>query len=109
VITSASRNKLTLSRTVLLIDITPGKAGAAVAANNLTRCLLGAAGTAIIIPMINAMGSGWAFFIVGMLYIVFSPALLLIMRNGIVWRKEIRKRDERRQKLRDEKKMQVSS
>ncbi|KAG8357758.1 hypothetical protein FVEN_g4262 [Fusarium venenatum] len=49
----------------LLIDIHPGKAGTASAANNLTRCLVGAGASAAIIPMIDAMGVGWAFTLVG--------------------------------------------
>ncbi|KAJ0309649.1 hypothetical protein COL516b_002899 [Colletotrichum fioriniae] len=70
----------------LIIDIHPGKAGTATAANNFTRCLLGAAATAAIIPMINGMGVGWAFTLLALLYIVFSPALLAIMYWGVKWR-----------------------
>ncbi|KAF6805679.1 Quinidine resistance protein 2-like protein 2 [Colletotrichum sojae] len=71
----------------LIIDIHPGKAGTATAANNLTRCLLGAGATAAILPMINGMGVGWAFTLLALLYIVCSPALLAIMYWGIKWRK----------------------
>ncbi|KAK1723277.1 hypothetical protein CaCOL14_007111 [Colletotrichum acutatum] len=72
----------------LIIDIHPGKAGTATAANNFTRCLLGAAATAAIIPMINGMGVGWAFTLLALLYIVFSPALLAIMYWGVKWRQD---------------------
>ncbi|KAB5540318.1 major facilitator superfamily domain-containing protein [Coniochaeta sp. 2T2.1] len=72
----------------LLIDIYPSKAGAAVAANNLTRCLLGAAASAAIQPMITALGNGWAYFLLGAIYIVFSPMLYLVVRNGPRWRAE---------------------
>ena len=81
---------------MLLVDVSPGRVGAAVAANNLSRCLLGAAFTAAIAPAIEAMGSGWAYVVVALLYIVFSPVLFLIMRKGMGWRKELRERDERR-------------
>ncbi|KAI2471188.1 major facilitator superfamily transporter [Annulohypoxylon bovei var. microspora] len=73
---------------VLLVDVNPGKAGAATASNNLTRCLVGAAATAVIGPMINGVGIGWAFTILGFIYIAFSPMIFLVMKNGIRWRKE---------------------
>ncbi|KAK6211281.1 major facilitator superfamily transporter [Colletotrichum tabaci] len=77
----------------LIIDIHPSKAGTATAANNLTRCLLGAAATAAIVPMINGMGVGWAFTLLGLLYIVFSPALLAIMYWGVQWRKDAKEKE----------------
>jgi hypothetical protein len=81
---------------VLIIDIYPGRAGAAVAANNLTRCLLGAGASAAIVPMINAMGSGWAYVLLGLLYVGCSPVLFLIMRNGVKWRAEMAEAEERK-------------
>lgn len=89
---------------VLIVDIYPGKAGAATAANNLTRCLLGAVASAVIVPMINGMGSGWAFTLLGLLYVVFAPVLGLIMRHGVKWRREIREKEERRAAAKAEKK-----
>ena len=89
---------------VLIVDIYPGKAGATTASNNLSRCLLGAVASAVIVSMINAMGSGWAFTLIGLLYLVFAPVLLLIMKYGIKWRKEIRDKEERRMAAKAEKK-----
>ncbi|EPE10959.1 major facilitator superfamily transporter [Ophiostoma piceae UAMH 11346] len=89
---------------VLLIDVTPGHAGAAVAANNLARCLLGALFSAVIVPMIDGMGIGWAFFFLGALYIVFLPLNLLLMRNGIRYRAEMKAREARRKEQRHQKK-----
>ena len=43
---------------VLLVDIYPGQPATVTAANNLVRCLLGAAATAVIKPMINVIGTG---------------------------------------------------
>jgi multidrug resistance protein len=80
----------------LIIDVYPGRAGAATAANNLTRCLLGAVASAVIVPMINAMGAGWAYTLIGLLYVVFSPALYLVMKNGMRWRAEERAREEKK-------------
>ncbi|KAI1497753.1 major facilitator superfamily transporter [Biscogniauxia marginata] len=72
---------------ILIVDINPGHAASATAANNLTRCLVGAAATAVIRPMISGIGSGWSFTIFSLIYVTFSPVLWLIMKNGIKWRK----------------------
>lgn len=76
----------------LLVDIHPGKAGTATAANNLTRCLLGAGASAAIAPMINAMGVGWAFTLVGGLYVLASPAIFVLMIWGPKWRRELKEK-----------------
>ncbi|CAK7263549.1 hypothetical protein SEPCBS119000_000547 [Sporothrix epigloea] len=86
----------------LLVDITPGRAGAAVAANNLTRCLIGALATAVINPMIRAMGTGWAFFLIGAIYVVTSPGLFLLMFRGIAWRRDEQEKAARRQQRRQQ-------
>ncbi|KAL7629225.1 hypothetical protein AAE478_000745 [Parahypoxylon ruwenzoriense] len=77
---------------VLLIDMNPGNAGAATASGNVMRCLVGAAATAVIGPMINGVGIGWAFTILGGLYVVASPLLFMILKYGVKWRKEKRDR-----------------
>ncbi|KAK0620610.1 major facilitator superfamily transporter [Immersiella caudata] len=81
---------------VLIVDIYPGKAGAAVAANNLTRCLVGAAATAVIVPMIEKLGAGGAFTLIAGLYVLFSPMVFIIMSRGMRWRAELREKDERK-------------
>ncbi|KAI0147846.1 major facilitator superfamily transporter [Hypoxylon sp. NC0597] len=78
---------------VLLVDVNVGSAGAATASNNLTRCLVGAAATAVIGPMITGVGIGWAFTILGCIYTVFSPTIFIIMKYGVKWRKEKRDRE----------------
>ncbi|KAI0481961.1 major facilitator superfamily transporter [Xylariaceae sp. FL0804] len=80
----------------LTVDVYPSAAGAATAANNLTRCLVGAAATAAINPMISAIGAGWSFTIIALLCAVFSPALWLDMRNGVKWRKARAQKQQRR-------------
>lgn len=42
----------------LLVDLHPTRSASATAANNLYRCLMGAAGTAVINPIIDALGTG---------------------------------------------------
>lgn len=84
----------------LVADIYPGKAGAATAANNLTRCLLGAASSAVILPMINGIGSGWAYTIFGGLYVFFAPLMLVLMSRGMRWRAEEKWKDEAKEEKR---------
>jgi MFS family permease len=78
----------------LIVDINPGAAGAATAANNLTRCLVGAGASAFINPLMTAVGAGWAFTIIALSYVVFFPALWLVLRNGVKWREAKARRGE---------------
>lgn len=71
---------------VLLVDMHPGKAGTATAANNLTRCLIGAGATAAIVPLQRAIGVGKAFSIVGSLYFICLTPLALLAVKGMKWR-----------------------
>ncbi|KAK7420436.1 hypothetical protein QQZ08_010423 [Neonectria magnoliae] len=80
----------------LLVDIHPGKAGTATAANNLTRCLVGAGATAAIVPMMDAMGVGWAFTLIGCLLLVCAPALVALMVWGPRWRRELKVKVEKK-------------
>ncbi|KAK2071091.1 hypothetical protein P8C59_005542 [Phyllachora maydis] len=77
----------------LIIDLAPGRAAAAVAANNLTRCLLGAVASAVVVPMIDRIGAGWAYTVMGLLYLVFVPSVFLLMKNGMRWRAEVREKE----------------
>ncbi|KAG8168055.1 hypothetical protein KVR01_003744 [Diaporthe batatas] len=99
----------TNSSTVLIIDMYQKKAGAATAAGNLTRCLLGAAATAAVSPLVEAIGVGWTFVIFGFLYLAGAPLLLLVMRNGIAWRRNIRAKEERKRIKREEKEREKSN
>ncbi|KAM3511370.1 hypothetical protein MY11210_004979 [Beauveria gryllotalpidicola] len=71
---------------VLLVDMHPGKAGTATAANNLGRCLIGAGATAAIIPLERAIGVGEAFTIVGSLFFICLAPLALLALKGMKWR-----------------------
>ncbi|KAH8805217.1 MFS multidrug transporter-like protein [Xylogone sp. PMI_703] len=79
---------------VLLIDIYPGRAGSATAANNLVRCWLGAGATSGVVPMINKIGMGWTTTFFGLLVIVFSPILLYVMEKSPEWRRAAKERKE---------------
>jgi predicted MFS family arabinose efflux permease len=80
------------SMNLLLVDLYPNAPSTASAANNLTRCLMAAGGSAVIEPMIRAMGAGWAYTLIGSLLIVLSPALFVVTRYGPLWREERRVR-----------------
>lgn len=86
----------------LLVDIHPGKAGTATAANNFTRCLVGAGASAAIVPLINAIGVGWTFTMLGLIYGACALPLMLIMVKGIAWRAEKKAKEERKQKKKEE-------
>ena len=73
---------------ILMVDINPGNAAAATAANNLFRCLLGAGSTAVVVPMIDRMSVGWTYTFASLVWIAFSPLLWALMKYGPKWRKE---------------------
>lgn len=81
----------------LLVDIHPGRPGAATAASNVARMLLGAGANAAIAPMSDAVGVGWAFTVMGAPYVVFGPVLVLLMVRGIEWRAKLRRKQEDKQ------------
>ena len=79
---------------VMLVDFYPESPATATAANNLARGLMGAAGTAIINIMIEAMGRGWCFTFIGLVLAFFSPLLYVEVRYGARWREQRRQRKE---------------
>lgn len=80
------------SMNLLLVDLYPNSPSTASAANNLTRCLMAAGGSAVIEPMIRAMGIGWAYTFVGLVSVTMSPMLYVVTRYGPGWREERRVR-----------------
>ncbi|KAF7937247.1 uncharacterized protein EAE98_001561 [Botrytis deweyae] len=73
---------------ILMVDIYPGRPATATAANNVVRCELGAIATAVIVPMVNAIGTGWSYTIMALLFLIYSPILIIIMKYGIRWRSQ---------------------
>ncbi|TGO34099.1 hypothetical protein BHYA_0212g00030 [Botrytis hyacinthi] len=78
---------------ILMVDIYPGKPATATAANNVVRCELGAIATAVIVPMVNAIGTRWSYTILALLFLIYSPMLIIIMRYGIRWRSQKKVKD----------------
>ncbi|KAI3322160.1 MFS general substrate transporter [Xylariaceae sp. AK1471] len=77
----------------LITDIRPEKASAASASNNIIKFLLGAAMSAAIAPLINAVEPGKAFSIIATFYVLLSPCLVLVIWKGMKWRAEVREKD----------------
>jgi hypothetical protein len=50
----------------LMIDISPGNSGAAGASNNVVRCALSAITVAALQPLIEGLGKGWTFAMIGL-------------------------------------------
>lgn len=84
----------------LLIDLHRDQPAAATAAVNFARCLMSAAGSAVIIPMCRAMNPGWAFTFLALIYVVLIGVVFWVMRDGMRWRQELaeRKRLEKERK-----------
>ncbi|KAI1368353.1 major facilitator superfamily domain-containing protein [Xylaria arbuscula] len=79
----------------LITDIRPEKASAASASNNIIKFLLGAAMSAAIDPLISAVEPGKAFSIIASFYVVVSPCLVLVVKKGMRWRREVKDKDNR--------------
>ncbi|KAI9726409.1 MAG: hypothetical protein M1834_009037 [Cirrosporium novae-zelandiae] len=73
---------------ILLIDTHRQSPATASAAFNLVRCLLGAGASAVVDPMLNAMGRGWTYTFVGLVWILFLPLLMALVKWGPKWRAE---------------------
>jgi MFS family permease len=83
---------------VLMVDLYPTQATSASAANNLVRCLLGAASSAAILPMSDAMGEGWAYTTLALMFLLSCGGLLVIMKHGSQWRKARQAKEDAREK-----------
>lgn len=83
------------SLNILIVDFYRKSPATATAATNLVRCLLGAGASAIVIPMIDAMGTGWAYTLSALVWVAFSPVLWLLVKHGPRWRKERNEKEEK--------------
>jgi MFS family permease len=79
-----------------LVDLHRESPATATAAVNLTRCLASAGGVALIVPLINAIGRGWAFTMIGFLDILLTPSLWALTKWGPRWRMEKYEKERKR-------------
>lgn len=73
---------------MLIVDLYPEAPATATAANNFCRCILASISTAVIENIIDAIGRGWAFTLIALLFSASSPALWVIHKYGPTWREE---------------------
>ena len=90
----------------LLVDLYPDSPSTATAAFNLMRCSMTAGASAVVQYMIDAMGVGWCYTLVGLLCFAASPLLWVVLRWGPQWREERfvrveKKREAQEQRIRD--------
>lgn len=76
-----------------LVDLFPKKSASATAALNLARCLMGAGGTAMVLPIVRAIGAGWTFTLIAGLMVLSLVFLLLQIQRGPKWRKQRREKE----------------
>lgn len=69
-----------------LVDVFPSKSAAASASLNLARCLCAAAGTSVVMPLVNAIGVGFAFTVCVALQAMALVGFGLQWRFGERWR-----------------------
>jgi multidrug resistance protein len=72
----------------LLIDLHRDQPATATAAVNFVRCLMSAGGSVAIIPMCQTMNAGWAFTLIGLVYVLLIVVVFWVMEKGMGWRRE---------------------
>lgn len=71
----------------LIVDVNDEKPATASASVSITRCLMAAGGVAVIEVMLNRIGPGWTFTVVGGMCWGTIPVLVVVKRRGWGWRK----------------------
>ena len=68
--------------TTYMVDVFPKQSASATAALNLVRCLMAAGGTAAVLPVVGAIGSGWTFTVAMGLILASFGLVVIQMRVG---------------------------
>lgn len=87
-IIAATSNAVFAANQTLVSDLCPGKGASATAMNNLVRCTLGAVGVAVIDPLIQKLGPGYAFLTLAVAMACCAPLAVLTWFFGQRWRGE---------------------
>ncbi|KAK2601480.1 hypothetical protein N8I77_010928 [Diaporthe amygdali] len=75
--------------TTLAMDVYPRHkttVSSVAAATNLAKCMFGAAASAFVLPLIEAVGTGWAHTLMGLVWAFASLLLILPILKGPTWR-----------------------
>ncbi|RDW77966.1 MFS general substrate transporter-23 [Coleophoma crateriformis] len=73
--------------TTFMVDVFPDRSASAVAALNLARCLMCAGGISGILPLVNAIGVGWAYTLITAVLFLASGLMVIQTRFGARWRR----------------------
>ncbi|KAJ7615350.1 MFS general substrate transporter [Roridomyces roridus] len=66
----------------LMIDLLPTQGSAVTACNNLTRCATGAALVSAIQPLLDALGPGWGYVLLGGISALMAPVVYVVIWVG---------------------------
>ncbi|KAF7596290.1 hypothetical protein BBP40_002434 [Aspergillus hancockii] len=72
----------------LVIDLYPRASASATAVNNLMRCSVGAAGVAVVQPMLDTLTADYAFLLLAAIMVIMFPLLWIEKQFGASWRHE---------------------
>ncbi|MCJ1365438.1 hypothetical protein MMC16_004559 [Acarospora aff. strigata] len=91
----------------LLVDVFPDTPSMAATAGNVTKCVLAAGAVAVLEPLVDVIGKGWFFSLVGILCGVGGLISVMALRRwGMAWRKvrgaRTRQKQQQQQKPRDD-------
>lgn len=75
--------------TTMLTEFMPRKASNGVAINNFVRNIFSFGGTFLAEPLINAIGNGWLFTILGIITALSCLVIVAMRRYGDGWRKQM--------------------
>ncbi len=62
---------------------------------------MGAAATALIVPLMDAMGIGWSFTFIAFVLLALSPILFVVRKYGPKWREQRHLKQEKETKRRN--------
>lgn len=75
--------------TTMLTEFMPKKSSAGVALNNFMRNIFSCVGSVVTAPIIDAIGNGWLFTILGLVAFASSSVLFVMRIYGPRWRKSM--------------------
>ncbi|KAI2901114.1 hypothetical protein CBS63078_6616 [Aspergillus niger] len=75
--------------TTMLTEFMPKKSSAGVALNNFMRNIFSCVGSVVTAPIIDAIGNGWLFTILGLVAFASSSVLFVMKVYGPRWRKSM--------------------
>lgn len=85
---SAAANAVFSVNQTLVADLHPRMGAGVTAVNNMVRCGAGAAGVAVVDPMLRALGPAGTFLTLAVVVLASSLSLVLEWCNGMRWRGE---------------------